>query len=105
MAEASDLKNGNILKNDLIKDLAKYLETDTLLYWDSFGTDLRLKQEENWGPAINLFSSVMKLPTLKVTDSLFELRQDEILTSSFIKFMNELEVFQLAGKRIFLNFF
>jgi chaperone required for assembly of F1-ATPase len=105
LAEASDLENGNISKNELIKELTKYLETDTLLYWDSVGTDLRLKQEENWGPAIRLFSSVMKLPSLKVTDSLFELRQDENLTSSFIKFMNELELYQLAGTRIVLKIF
>lgn len=100
MAEATDLKNGNILKNDLIEQLIKYFETDTLLYWDSIGTELRKKQEENWDPALHIFSSKMNLPLLKVTDSLFGLQQDEILTDRLVNFMNELDNFQLAGKKI-----
>lgn len=101
MAEASDLKNGNILKSNLVEQLVKYLETDTLLYWDSVGTDLRLKQEKKWAAALQRFSSIMKLPNLQVTDSLFVLEQDEEIKSKFISFMNELDDFQLAGTKFF----
>ena len=100
MAEASDLKNEIISKNYLMEQLIKYLETDTLLYWDLNGTDLRLKQEQNWGIALQRFSSMMNLPDLKVTDSLFELQQDVELKSKFITFMNGLNDFQLAGTKI-----
>lgn len=104
MAEASDLKNGNILKNSLMEQLIKYLETDTLLYWDSIGTDLRLKQEKKWGAALQRFSSIMKLPNLQVTDSLFELEQDVEIKTKFISFMNGLDDFKLAGTKIFFSF-
>lgn len=103
MAEASDLKNGIISKNHLMEQLIKYLETDTLLYWDSIGTDLRLKQQKNWGIALQRFSSMMNLPDLKVTDSLFELQQDEELKSKFVTFMSGQNHFQLAGIKIIFS--
>jgi chaperone required for assembly of F1-ATPase len=101
LAEAADLKNGNISNIFLAEQLVKYLETDTILYWDPIGTDLRLKQEKIWGSALKKFSSMMSLPQLQVTDSLFELEQDVEIKSKFTSFVLGLDQFQLAGIQIF----
>lgn len=97
MAEASDLSKGIISRSALQEDLIKYLDTDTLLYWEDEGSELRLKQDEYWGPALKLFSSKMNLPSFQITDGLFELRQDEKIESSFKNWMETLNNFQLAG--------
>lgn len=91
------MAKGVISRNALQEELIKYLDTDTLLYWEEKGSELRLKQEENWGPALKLFSSKMNLPSLKTTDSLFELNQDGEIEVMFQNWMNNLNNFQLAG--------
>ena len=97
MAEASDLKNEKNFRSDLLEQLIKYLDTDTLLYWDAPRTELRFQQEKEWGVALQRFSSILKLPDFKVTDSLFELEQDEEIKSRLVYFMSRLDDFQLAG--------
>lgn len=98
MAEASDLKHENISKARIKEELTKFLDTDTLLYWESSGTPLRSKQEKYWGAALKEFSSEMKMPSLQITETLFEVHQDDLIKSRFDKFLSELNYFQLAGK-------
>lgn len=103
LAEATDLKQKNISQEDLKQDILKYLETDTLFYWYYLGSELRLKQEFHWGNALNIFALKMDVPTLKFTDTLFGLQQDNLVVIKFIDFLKELDYFQLASiKSLFI---
>lgn len=94
------MKNGIISKASLKEDLGKYLDTDTLLYWESSSNELRLKQEEYWGVALQKFSSKMQIPPMKITDGLFYVAQDEKIRCEFDAFLNGLNEFQLASKQL-----
>lgn len=81
-----------------MEDLRKYLDTDTLLYWESLGSELRSKQAEHWGTALQKFSTDMQVPALNITDGLFTVTQDEKTLRAFETFLNGLNEFQLASK-------
>lgn len=85
-------------RSDIIEELKKYLETDTLIYWESEGSDLRMKQEKIWGEALDIFSKSLNLPKIRFTDGLFEVQQDYALSLNFTRFLISLNNFQLAGK-------
>ena len=97
------MKQGNISKASLKEDLRKYLDTDTLLYWEPLGSDLRLKQEEYWGAALQKFSTKMGMPALNITDDLFIVSQEEHIISEFEAFLNSLCEFQLASNQNILS--
>lgn len=80
------------------------MDTDTLLYWESsVRGELRLKQEEYWGSALQKFSSKMDLPALKITNSLFYVAQDEKILCEFDTFLSDLNEFQLASNQLNIN--
>lgn len=97
MAEAFDLKQKNISQVDTKQEILKYLETDTLFYWDYVGSEFRLKQELHWGKALKKFSLKMDTATLRFTDTFLSLKQDNAVIIKFFDFLNELDYFQLAS--------
>ena len=97
MAEAYDLKQGNISKASLKEDLRRYLDTDTLLYWNPSDKGLSSRQEELWGVALQKFSTKLQLPTLNITSDLFNMDQDTNIIHSFEAFLNDLNDSQLAS--------
>ena len=100
MAEAPDLSQKKLSQEDSKQDILKYLETDTIFYWDNVGSELRLKQEFHWGNALNIFALKMDVPNLKFTDTLFGLQQNNSVLIKFMDFLKELDYFQLASIRI-----
>lgn len=91
------MKNGNISKAVLKADLQKYLDTDTLIYWDPIRSELRKDQEKYWGAALEKLSTKLELPTLNTTDGLLSVAQNQIVTREFATFLNNLNNFQLAS--------
>jgi chaperone required for assembly of F1-ATPase len=87
------------LKSDLIDELCKYFNTDTLLYWDPEGSELREKQELYWRSALNKFSSHLNIDIIEITDNLFELKSNNYLKSHYIKVLERFDNFQLSGSR------
>ena len=97
MAEANDLKCGNISREILQDELKKYLNTDTLIYWEPKGSELRLNQEKYWGSALTLFSSKMNIPSFQTTDTLLAINQDDMINICFERFLNGLNDYELAS--------
>lgn len=80
------------------EELEKYLDTDTLVYWDEPGTQLRLKQEDSWSQALSSFSKCLGLPSIVHTDGFFAIEQPTEVIQSFQSFLDSLDHHQLASK-------
>ena len=100
--------NERLSRSDVYDEVFKYLNTDTLLFWDEESSPLREWQNDVWSEALSKFSQTLNLPQFQITDGLFQLQQDDQISKELYTFLESFSAYELAGKSfeaIAINFF
>lgn len=97
LTEASDLQSGKLHAETCKEAILKYLETDTLVYWDHAGTNMRKLQDDEWQPALARVSALLQLPAIRFTTSFAPVQQDPALLDKFRAMLDSLTCFELAS--------
>eukprot|EP00128_Syssomonas_multiformis_P007387 Colp12_sorted_trinity150504_noHs@19362 len=83
-------------RDDVIRDLMRFLNTDTVCCRDTEGSTLSISQNTVWGEYEDQFKEIMGVP-LHVTDALIPPPQPEETQNAVRAFLEKLDVWQLTG--------